>query len=67
MSSAKNTYVLKDELDFVILDKIKILEKKSLSKSDKETLRLCKTQLKKDWRTPLIRQLDMMLRKYKSC
>ena len=58
----RKAYVLKDEEDFIILYKIKTLEKKNLSKADREILMLCKTQLKKDWRGHLIRYLDKMIK-----
>ena len=60
----KNNYVMKDKKDFAILSKIKKLEKGKLSKNDNEIVKLIKTQLKKNWRTPLIRHLDKMLKKY---
>ncbi|MBI2579801.1 MAG: hypothetical protein HYW27_02775 [Candidatus Aenigmarchaeota archaeon] len=43
---------------------IKALEGKNLGKNDREFLQLIKTQLKKDWRGPLVRYLDRMLKKY---
>ena len=36
----KKTYVMKDKEDFIILSKIKELEKKNLSKEDKEIINL---------------------------
>jgi hypothetical protein len=50
----------------VILSKIKELEKKNLDKKDKEIIELIRTQLKLDWRTPLIDYLDNLLIKLNS-
>lgn len=58
-------YVLKEERDFEILDKCKQLEKKRLTKEDKFWVRFLKTQLEDDWRKPLLRVLNGLLRKYK--
>jgi len=61
----KKTYVMKDKEDFIILSKIKELEKKNLSKEDKEIINLIRTQLKKNWRLPLINYLNLSLKEYK--
>lgn len=61
----KKNYVLKDKKDLVILLKIKGLEKKRLKNDDKEAVKLIKTQLKDDWRTPLIAYLNKLIKKYK--
>ena len=61
----KKNYVLPDKKDLVILSKIKELEKRRLSKEDKKVIKLIRTQLKKDWRTPLINYLNKLLSKYK--
>jgi len=58
-------YILPDEKDFLILEKIYQLEKKKLSPEDKKLVKLIRTQLEKDWRTPLVRSLDQLLKKYK--
>lgn len=60
-SYEKRNYVLKDKEDFVILSKIKKIEEKKLNKDEKELVKLIRTQLKRNWRAPLIRQLDKML------
>lgn len=62
----KKNYILNDKYDLVILSKIKKLEKKKLNKQDKITLKLIRTQLKKDWRSPLIKYLNKLLKKYKT-
>ena len=59
----KKNYVLKEKKDLVILSKIKELEKKKLNKRDEEIIKLIRTQLKRDWRTPLIVYLNKLLKK----
>ena len=61
----KKNYVLKDKKDLIILSKIKELEKNRLNKKDKEIINLIRTQLKKEWRTPLITYLNKLSKKYK--
>ncbi len=56
----KKNYLLKDDKDLMILSKIKRLENKKLNNKDKEILKLIRTQLKNDWRTPLIKYLSKM-------
>ena len=63
--SEKKNYLFKDKKDLVILSKIKELESKKLNKQDKEHTKLIRTQLKKDWRIPLIRDLNKLIKKYK--
>jgi len=57
------TYVLKTKQDKRILEKIKELEKKRLTASEKKIAALCKSQLEDDWRTPLEKFVDTMLRR----
>ncbi|MEK6840368.1 MAG: hypothetical protein AABX79_00235 [Nanoarchaeota archaeon] len=64
-SYEKRNYVMNDKDDFVILKKIKSLEKKKLNSKDKEAVDLIRTQLKKNWRSPLIKYLDKIIIKYK--
>ena len=64
-SSEKTKYVMSTDADFEILSKIKRLEKFNLVKEDQETARFIKTQLEHDWRKPLIKKLDKLLKKYK--
>ena len=54
----KKKYALPTKLDKEILLKIKNLEKKKLSKKNKEMLKLIKSQLEYDWRKPLIKELN---------
>ena len=58
----KINYLMKDKKDFLI-SKIKKLEKYRLKNKDKETTKLIRTQLKDDWRNPLI-YLNKLLIKY---
>jgi len=53
-----------DEKDYEILAKVYELEEKDSSEQDKELVKLIKTQLEKDWRTPLVDFLDSLLEKY---
>ncbi|MBW2963484.1 hypothetical protein KY306_01780 [Candidatus Woesearchaeota archaeon] len=61
----KKKYALKEKRDFEILDKLKQLEKIKLTKEDKFWLNFLKTQLEDDWRKPLLRMLNRLLKKYK--
>lgn len=61
----KKKYVLSDKKNMNILEIIREIEKYKLNKNDKETIKLSRTQLEKDWQTPLINYLNKMLRKYK--
>ena len=63
-NAEKKKYVLSAETDYEILGKIKQLEKLKLSKHEKELVKFLKTQLKKDWRTPLLKLLDRFLSKH---
>jgi len=61
----KRNYPLNDKEDLIILAKIKKLENYKLNKIDKDNIKLIRTQLKKDWRSPLIGHLNKLLIKYK--
>ncbi len=61
----KNNYVFNEPRDYKILIKIKELERKKLTKSDKEIVKLIRTQLKDDWRADLINYLNKLSTKYK--
>ncbi|MBI2044579.1 hypothetical protein HYT23_00820 [Candidatus Pacearchaeota archaeon] len=61
----KRNYALSDKEYFVILAKIKNVEKHELSRNDKEIVNLIRTQLKKNWRLPLISYLNKITLKYK--
>lgn len=64
-SSEKKKYGLTTDIDFEILAKCKQLERLKLMKDDKLLVKLIKTQLEYDWRRPLLRTLNQLLRKYK--
>ena len=61
----RRKYVFDNKKDEMIFKKSKKLETKKLDKRDKEIIKLIITQLKKDWRTPLISYLNKLLKKYK--
>ncbi|MBS3091672.1 hypothetical protein J4217_04485 [Candidatus Pacearchaeota archaeon] len=58
----KKNYVLNDRKDLIILSKIKEVEDSKLDSKDKEVVKLIKTQLKKDWRSPFIVYLNKLIR-----
>ncbi|MFH1638167.1 MAG: hypothetical protein ABIB71_07105 [Candidatus Woesearchaeota archaeon] len=57
-------YVMSINEDYEILRKVKQLEKLKLTKQDKFSVWLIKTQMEFDWRKHLIQTLDKILRKY---
>lgn len=57
-------YLLPNERDYKILSMVKDLESRDLSDNDKKIVELIKTQLKDDWRNPLLEKLRKLLRKY---
>ncbi|MBM3234387.1 hypothetical protein FJZ19_04830 [Candidatus Pacearchaeota archaeon] len=61
----KERYVLSTDKDYEILEKCKILLNKKLFREDKEIVKLIRTQLKDDWRTDLIKELNKLLKKHK--
>lgn len=61
----KKRYVLGEKRDYKILETIYKLEKKEISAEDKKILNLIRTQLKHDWRKPLIKFLDGLAKKYR--
>ena len=58
-------YVLSTATDYKILTKIHELEMENLSAADKEIVEFIRTQLKLDWRSPILAKLDKLLKKYK--
>ncbi len=60
----KEQCVLSVDPDFEILEKVYSLEKKNLSVGDFQVVKLIKSQLRHDWRTPLIKELNKLLKKY---
>lgn len=61
----KKNYLLSDKKNLKILLIIKEIERFRLSKQDREAIKLARTQLKKDWQTPLINSLNKLLKKYR--
>jgi len=59
----KRKYILSTNKDFEILDKIHQLEKRELSPEDRRFIKFIRTQLVLDWRTPMIKLLNKLLKK----
>jgi hypothetical protein len=57
--------VLNNTKDLMILSNIKEIERSNLNKNDRNVIKLITTQLKKDWRMPLILYLNILKRRYK--
>ena len=57
-------YILKTKRDLDILNSCKKLEKLKLSKKDKDLVALIKTQLERNWRKHLLKELNKLLKKY---
>ena len=55
-------YLLPLEEDYEILSIVKALENKNLSDHDREIIELIKTQLRDDWREPLLERLKQLHR-----
>lgn len=64
-SEEEKLYLLPNKEDYEILSMIKTLKIKNLTKEDKRVIQLIESQLKDDWRKPLIAQLRRLLIKYK--
>ena len=62
--SDKKKYEFVEKRDYAILSKIYQLEKFNLTESDKDLVKFIRTQLKRDWRKPVIQKLDRLLKKY---
>jgi len=60
----KKKYVMSTDEDYKILGKIEQLEKLKLTKDEKFLVELIRTQLEHDWRKPLIRTVNKILRKH---
>ncbi|MBT3690431.1 hypothetical protein HOE31_02870 [bacterium] len=63
--SDKKKYVLATNEDLEILYKCNLLKKMKLSSSDKELVKFIKTQLLDDWRTPILKEVEKLVKKYK--
>jgi len=59
----KKKYPLPTKTDVEILLKCKLLEKRKLSKQDAATVKLVKTQLERNWRKPLLKELNRLLKR----
>ena len=57
-------YVMPTSEDYEILKKVKQLEKLKVTKEEKISLRLIKTQLEPEWRRYLLQALNKLLKKY---
>lgn len=57
-------YLLPNQEDYKILSMLKTLEDKDLSSHDREIVGLIKTQLRHDWRGPLLEKLKKLTQKY---
>lgn len=60
----KKRYVLSMDDDFEILAKCRHLEKLKLTREDRVLVKLIKTQLGADWRKPLLKAVNLLLKKY---
>lgn len=60
----KKVYVLRTRADIEILAGCKRLQKLRLAKRDNEIVKLIKTQLKREWRKPLLQKLNKLLKRY---
>ena len=58
-------YLLSVDRDFKILSICKALEKMKIRKGDAELIKLIKSQLEEDWRSPLLKKLKEIKRRYK--
>lgn len=61
----KKKYVLATDADLEILGICNILVKQKLSENDRKLVDLIKSQLLDDWRSPLLKALNQLLKKYK--
>jgi len=60
----REKYVLKEAIDEEILIKCKRLETTELNDQYKLLVKLIKTQLEDDWRTPLVKEIARVFKKY---
>lgn len=60
----ERAYQFPNEEDYEIFSIIKSLESKNLSSHDKEIVEVIKSQLKADWREPLLEKLKQLIQKY---
>lgn len=62
--AGKKKYVLATDIDLEILSQRNNLLKQSPSESDEELIELIKSQLLDDWRSPLLKKLKSLFKKY---
>ncbi len=62
-TKGEQKYVLKEKRDLEILALCDKMEGKRLSKPDRKLVKLIKTQLEEDWRTPLLQALKNVARR----
>ena len=60
----KKKYALATDIDLEILNQCNVLAKQKLSESDEELIELIKSQLLDDWRSPLLKKLKSLFKKY---
>ncbi|MBI4434939.1 hypothetical protein HY635_03980 [Candidatus Uhrbacteria bacterium] len=60
----REQYVIATERDLDILDKVKRLDRCTLSEDDARIVALIRTQLEHDWRTPLLAELNRLMGHY---
>ena len=60
----EKNYLLPNDEDYEMLSMVKTLENNGLSDNDKEIVELIKTQLRAEWRGPLLEKLKELLQKY---
>jgi len=65
ISGEKKEYVLSTNQDYEILGKVKQSERQKLSVCDRKLIKFIRTQLRQDWRTPIVKLLNTILKKYK--
>jgi len=65
IAKEEKDYVLSTNQDYEILCKIKQLEKQKLSVVDIRLIKFIRTQLRQDWRTPIIELLNDLSERYK--
>lgn len=61
----RKRYILSTDQDYEILGKIYELESKRLSEKDKALVKLVRTQLEHHWRTPILKFLNKLIKKYR--
>lgn len=62
----RRQYILSDPKNLLILQKVYQLEDCKLSEEDRKLILFVRTQLKRDWQTPVIVFLNKLLKKYKN-